>query len=326
MYDERRLVLLKFSTTYHLLNGLAYIEFLSRSGIRSTLIACYDDYWRKNNIDKYYLDFLAKCGAVIVCKERFGEMERELKGAGKKYTKITINDGFQLPFSIKEVISIDDGIGAYQDSVAKLKSLVKEVKLINCSYVESVKLGFALLVKRLLSAVFPARRFGLFATLTPLAEDRDYVECVKEVLDKLSKGREEVSSRYLGAERVILFLTQPAVQLKWVTEEKYRAIIERLRFWAEAEMKAILVAKKHPVDEFDYGSLPVVDFGGMAEELITDKEVVAVVSINSTSLIMAGAVFDKPAYTIHVNDYVVKSEIVGRIFKKYSKVIGGSEY
>jgi hypothetical protein len=326
MTNKDGLVLLKFSTAYHLLNGLAYLEFLSRDGIRPVLVACYDDYWRRNNIDQIYLDFLVESGARLVGKEEFYSIERELAREGVDYTKLQINDGYRLPFSKKKIVAIDDGVGAYQGVLVKLRALIKELKVVNSSVAEGFKIGLSILIKKVLAWIMPVQRFGLFSQLDPLKENRDYIECAKVVLGKFKDKRDFSLSLYGGEHAVVLFLTQPAVQLKWLTEEQYKTVIEDLRTWAEFEKGAKLYIKRHPVDDFDYGGLPCVEFQGMAEEMFFDEKVVAVVSINSTSLIMAGALFGIPAFAIGVTDYVGKSKLLSRIFKKYTGLIPGSSY
>lgn len=316
------LFFLKFSSAFHLLSALAYLNSLDSKKIQYRAYLHYDDYWKKNNIDNFYLSAIQTKRITLLDRNAYRAELEKSKAAKQSYTVFSTNYGYELPFSGRKSIIIDDGLGAYRTDLLRLFKTLWRENITTERLARLPILYLKLCVKITLATLYKAPRFGLLEKppLPPLP-NATYIYNAISVIERLSKLRRTTVYPKITSP-VVLFLTQPAVELRWLSPAEYKALLLFLEKWAQEECNASLLIKRHPADSFDYSQHTEIKFPGLAEELFytIKNRIHAVVSIASTSLITAKLLFDIKSYNIKIeNDpFSNKDHFLHEILNKYT--------
>lgn len=314
------MVLFGFSiiSQLHFLNFMTY--FISHKDVYSEAVLIIGKYWDKEIISSEYIKF-AKANNVKVFFDidrkvvlnDYMKNSKELDFVFVNNVSIKIAVLDFLGLNVNKIIIVDEGISSYASETHRHHSIIREKGyawfLIRHFFNRITNFYFFLKEKK----VFFFKIFDIKS----LEVNPEYQKTFIKILKEIYVERNFVNT-YEGL-NIVLFCSQPYVDLGMITSEKYKQ--EMLHLKKRVEKKGMqLVVKKHPAENlFNYNSIgiPCLHFNGAIEEFLANEKVKCLISKSSTSSLLAGSLLKVNSYVISYDELKHMGGILDDLYRKY---------
>jgi len=305
----------KVANSYQLIGVFAAKEYLSDKYNSSVILNVnYSQYWSRKNIPgelENILDFI--------------EVENE-------YNQVyCIKTNHNYRFWSNNIITVDDGVGAYRkDFFKSYRAIKKENKYNNkktTNLLGIVKILAIYLVAQITS-ICPKNHMSIFrkSFFKYFEINEKNVFYFKKAISSLVK---ETGLDIQLSSNSIVFLTQPA-SLIWESEDEYREFLEIfLKNLKNVYENPVIYFKLHPMDDFDYTYLnvKVISSNIPAEFIFSNnyRNIQAVLGVNSTAMLTAKVIYNIDSYSIDSSSINNLDFWAKKAFLKYAPVLSMSE-
>lgn len=311
--NKEKIILLGFSiiSPLHLMNFMTiYMDNRDSYGLAYVGLS---SFLKSRNVPERYLDFCRKQGVIFFEISNIDSIL--LNNKKMKFDFVFINAyAFKAVlkklYNIRNIYFIDEGISTYSTKkhLIKINKIEKNFVYYRDSF-----------VKFFLSIFFEIFFFGRIKKLNFFNKE-DYIVNIdfkNSFVNVLKNIPDE--KRFLKKENVVLYCSQPFLELDKVSEIDFKQSLTSIKSKVEDKGYSLLI-KKHPAEYmFDYESngFEVLEFDGMLEEYIVKYPIISLISKNSTSSLLANALINIPSYILDYNDSESLDENLKVLFSKY---------
>lgn len=316
-------------TSYHLINVLAFLESHQKKHEYAEII--YSPYWNSSDLS---CDLIAYCTAqnIKITNVRANLLNSSLmnrmRWESSNFTIVAVNLNILIMLKIiffniikkVGVVFIDDGIGSYSGFTSRLKAVHREKN----KFYFTLLFPFYYYTQKMLGRIIGQKYAMLQMPSWNL--NIDYRTAFISLLKKLNTQTTKLDCPS------IVFCTQPYIDMKVLSTNEYNNILDLiLKLSKESSLE--LIIRKHPADiSFDYSGFNIMNDDSTFEGFLMRnvEKVKKVVSIDSTCLLTASALFDIDSYRVDcsISRYNSKSFTfdLKAIFEKYTKVLRLESY
>lgn len=299
----------------HLINFLAYLKSCETDFHEKYIFL--SNYWNNSIIPKRYIDYCKENNINVIFHQDEKKIilnlvfERKLKISFvcvKNPSLYILKKG--LTNNIEKIIIIDEGLSSYAGFMHSLKASFRE---------KGIKGGGSFLIYMYILKflkLFNQHKICNFAAFYGTDINSVYKKYFLEVLNdiNISSLSDQID------QKSILFCTQPLIEVGLMSYDQYEKMLAKVMSVCENN-KIILLIKKHPADNiFIYSGYNIIEFDGIAEELIMNKKnIIGTISSCSTSSLLISAFINKESFIFSFDSLINMDANLMKLFKKYCK-------
>lgn len=320
---SKQLVAYNVVSPLHLINFLAY--WFAQKDNYERVVVFVNFYWGYNIIPDKYLDFCKENNIEVYYNEEKNRdaviFERTAIMTDMVFVShIAIGVFIKYYRRIHKVVLIDEGLSTYAGFKNIRNATKREKNKANNKGNDEFFLPYAIknTVKNSIENIFYKKNtinFLAFSKKTGKMKN-EYRKAFLQLLSFMYPNRIESNN-----EKVILFCSDPYVDLKVMTEQEYFLYIKNIQEKVHQKGYTLLI-KKHPAEKkFDYKkyNLSVLDYEGIFEDYVFLHPIKGMIADCSTSSMLVPALYGIESFitdSAKLNDLSKEAKL---IFSNYTR-------